>query len=490
MRRGSVQVLRGAAWAALLVLLPVTSMPLVKALVRSSTVASPSILALAVLVIFWLLPYLLRRGRLPVVSIPLFAFVSAAVLSSAAAYFLAAPSFKDHQMLRQIIEAFITLGVGLSYYLVTVTWVTDRERLVFSLRWINLAGGLILLWCLAQALAWFGFGRYPDWMRAFQDQLSLGPMYRGRVTGFALEPSWLAHQLNMLYLPLWLAATLQRWTSYRRKFMGLTVENGLLVGGVLALGLSFSRVGYGAFMLVLTYLFLRYNRRLVSWLQNRLTVKTGRRPWVRGAVLLALVAVYLLAGFGVLTMFSRLDPRMENVFRTSYWRDGGFLTYANELQFGERAVYWQSGWNIFTDYPILGVGLGNAGFYFQEHLPAYAWKMVEVRRLMYRVNELPNTKNLWVRLLSETGLVGFSVFVSWLVVLWRSARYLITQHADALIKVLGMSGMFVLLGLLMEGFSIDSFALPYLWISTGLLTAGFTHFSVLNSGKNNIEAVS
>jgi hypothetical protein len=33
-------------------------------------------------------------------------------------------------------------------------------------------------------------------------------------------------------------------------------------------------------------------------------------------------------------------------------------------------------------------------------------------------------------------------------------------------------GAFVLIALLLEGFSVDSFGLPYLWFSLGLLSAG------------------
>ena len=33
-----------------------------------------------------------------------------------------------------------------------------------------------------------------------------------------------------------------------------------------------------------------------------------------------------------------------------------------------------------------GVGLGNAGFYFAEKIPAYGWNMIEVRQLMFRAS--------------------------------------------------------------------------------------------------------
>jgi hypothetical protein len=38
----------------------------------------------------------------------------------------------------------------------------------------------------------------------------------------------------------------------------------------------------------------------------------------------------------------------------------------------------------------------------------------------------------------------------------------------------GLMGILVMIGFLIEGFSIDSFAMPYLWFSAGIVTAGFS----------------
>ncbi len=470
--------LLAAAWALLLLLLPITSMPLVQKIVRSSTVALPSLLLLAVMLVAWLLPYTLRRRALPKAFLPLAAFFLAALFSWAAAFFLPIPSFKGNRILVEGAQAFITLLIGLSYYLVTSTWVDRPGRLRASLRWINLAGLLVILWSAAQAAAWFSANRYPGWMRDIQDLLSLGPLYRQRVTGFALEPSWLAHQLNMLYLPLWLAATVRRTSAHRVRLLGLSAENLLLAGGLAMLALSFSRVGLLAFLAAFSFVLLRANlwllRHIQRWLALRIRSAWLGRPAGRAllfAVLLgALLVVYAAALIGGLYLFSRSDPRMAEVFNLEFWRDSGFAVYANKLQFGERVVYWQAGWNIFEQHPVLGVGLGNAGFYFRDALAPGAWQLSEVRRLMYQSTGLLNTKNLWTRLLSETGLVGFAFFVSWLYLIAAGARAL-QPRADALSTTVGYAGIFALLALILEGFSIDSFAMPYWWVMFGLVTA-------------------
>jgi hypothetical protein len=90
---------------------------------------------------------------------------------------------------------------------------------------------------------------------------------------------------------------------------------------------------------------------------------------------------------------------------------------------------------------------------------------------MYHASELPNIKSLWVRLLAETGLVGFSLFTCWLYLTWQSAHFLENSASDDRIKMVALAGKFTILGLIFEGFSVDSFALPYLWFAVGLVTA-------------------
>ncbi len=77
--------------------------------------------------------------------------------------------------------------------------------------------------------------------------------------------------------------------------------------------------------------------------------------------------------------------------------------------FAERILYWETGWNIFNDHPLIGVGLGNYGFYFEKYMPAFASALDEPREILFRANYQANNKNLWTRLLSETGIIGFII---------------------------------------------------------------------------------
>jgi O-antigen ligase len=455
----------------LLILLPVTSMPLIRSLVGSTVVAAPSVVLLAIVLAGWVVPYLVKGGKLPLQTIPLLAFFCAVILSFAAALWLPIPPLKDINPITHSITAIITLVVGITFFLIPSIMVKGEESFKSTLRWINLGGILILGWSFLQAAVWFGQGHYWNWMRDFQDLLSLGPLYRARVTGFALEPSWLAHQMNMLYLPLWLASTVQRFSAYRFRFVGLTIENLLAAAGSVTLFLSFSRIGWIAFFLSITYLFILGNMKLVKWIFKRLD-KQGR---LKGRLLAAGVSIllilsYLAAATGVAYVMSRIDPRMKDLFKPNFWQQGTAMVLANQLQFGERVVYWQAGWEVFNRYPVFGVGPGNAGFFFSQTIPSFGWKLIEVRQLMYRAGEIPNSKNLWVRLLAENGIIGLALFLSFAAAILQSCRHLM-DNSSSIAKTIGLMGLFVLMGLLVEGFSIDSFALPYYWISFGLVSS-------------------
>jgi O-antigen ligase len=115
------------------------------------------------------------------------------------------------------------------------------------------------------------------------------------------------------------------------------------------------------------------------------------------------------------------------------------LTLSQRFIFLERMVYWLNGWNVFNQYPWLGVGLGNAGFFFPKLAPSMGWATFEIRNVLYYLTQLPNVKSFWFRLLAETGIIGFSVFITWIYVLFQSAR-VSTRSQNPAIKTMALAG--------------------------------------------------
>ena len=469
-------------WAMGIILLPVTSLPLLVRISGASTVAPPSNLIFLALVLLWLTPYLLTKNRIPVELRLFLIFVAVVILTWLAAFFLPVPPFKGQSMLTKGPDAFITLAMAVTTYMLTASWVAkSRSNLRITFLLINISGLLLLSWSILQAYyIFFNNNLYPVYLYDLQSMFSsrIDGLFPDRVTGLAYEPSWLAHQLNLVYLPLWLSATVMGYSSLRIRLWRFTVENFLLGVGIFTLFISFSRVGWLSFFCVLAYLALLLNlsiaRKIQTWVVSRTQVRSSIRRVLKSSLpvmlILVFLVVYAIALMGFLKVGSRFEPRLERFFNDPF-SAGGVYEIANQLAFAERLVFWSTGWEIFNDHPFLGVGLGNAGFYFPEKMPAFGWALWEVSQVFYYHGYLPNIKSLWVRILAESGLLGFSVFLVWNYLIWLSGR-LARYSKDTAIKMAGLMGHLVIIAFLIEGFSVDSFALPYYWFSAGLLTAG------------------
>lgn len=471
-------------WALLLLALPFTSFPLVTRITGGQMVAVPSgLIALALLTI-WLLPKILGGMAIPKHTLPLFLFVSIAIVSTILGYFSPIPAFKGHTLFKENLESIITLALGVSFYLITLLWLRDKNtKAEFdrTLRLITWGGMLIIAKALFEVLLWKTYGRYPDWFRAIHALFSTGPLFRARVAAFAYEPSWLADQLNLLYIPYWFAAALTRRSAFKRRLWVFQVEDICLTLGAVTLVFTLSRLGYLSLLLMIGVLFLRGTSMAAGWIQRKMTIRSPRfaekrpRALLRLSVYLFIALIYLGLLLAAVYALSRLDYRNEEIFDVDLSKFN-LLKYAEDLSFGARVSYWITGWNIFSHSPILGVGLGNAGFYFPENLPPYAWRLTEVWELLFHTDNLLNIKSLWFRILAETGILGFSAFVAFLAVILAIIA-LLRHREDRLAKTLHWMGLFAFVAFLIEQLSLDSFALPYFWISFGLVAAGYEYFN-------------
>ena len=478
-------------WFLVIIALPVTSFPLL-AQMTGAIVAPLSALPLAILLIVWFVPFLLEKGKLPVEIIPFLYFVLVALIISSAAFFLNGYYDRGRDFFDQSLRAFITVGIGLSFYLVFSSFPNSEERIRQTLRFITIMGAILIPWTLFEVAMLRKYDLvmgFPDWVMRIRTALAVqspNTAYTNRVTGFAYEPSWFVRIFGLVLFPIWLSAVFQRKSLFRFRIWVFQLEDLLMVAGLIVFGFSSPRIGLLAFLASLAYLVIlllqRLNRRVTAWV-----LKRRKRPpkhlllmkLLLGALIVLIVFV-LVAGalMAYITAASSWDLRFElllvqysldriKLFPLSETR---LIYLARDLAFFERAIFWFGGWHIFNDYPF-GVGLGNAGFYFFDHMNGAGMESYEVRNLAYRANYLANTKNMWTRLLSETGFIGLTVFLVWLLVLWRSAK-LIRKSSSGTMQILGLAGQLFLLANLFELFSMDSFAMPDQWVMAGLISAG------------------
>ena len=183
------------------------------------------------------------------------------------------------------------------------------------------------------------------------------------------------------------------------------------------------------------------------------------------ALLLLIVPVYLVGARNA--FFARV---------WEYWGQenatlSGYLSY---LGFDARLAYSQAAYNTYLAYPVFGVGLGNYGFYFKDMLPyTPLYEIPEVLNMVTPEagrDRLITSKNLYLRLLAETGIIGAIAFLAFIITLAGNALSLWLAPKREW-KYWGAASLSGLMAFLLCAFTYDSFVIPNMWVVFGMITS-------------------
>lgn len=468
-------------WKTLLFFLPISSFTLLSKLFGGTSVAPFAVIPTVTILIFWWLPVFIKKGfKLPYQLKPLLIFFFFGIISTLLSVFHTIPTFRDIPWARNIAEVLVTFSMGVAFYLVTIFVVNSPERLRSALRWITIGGIILMAYSWMQYGSWIVLGRFPVWMKRIQSFISSsGMLFQQRASGLTYEPSWLAHELNLVYIPIWLGLSISGQSIFKKKlFKKIEYEKLLLILAAGTLFISFSRIGWITMIILASYVFFRLTNTWIKGLSAKqkdrnISLIPARQLLFRLGVwfglLAGLMAVILFAGI----VLTRIDPRMAGLFDIQRFRVYGFMGWAAKLSFAERIIYWMAAYNVFKIFPMLGAGFGLPGYYFPMTVPYFGSRLPEINKVVLTQNFIPNAKNLWVRLLSETGIVGFALFSSWVLTHWRNADDLDRISSPGLLKAMGLVGKLIVIAMIVEGFSLDTFGLPYFWIGLGLIASSW-----------------
>jgi O-antigen ligase len=400
-------------------------------------------------------------------------FVIVALISTLLASLQGLESLQGITPAARTFRVLVTLGVGSSIYLLVTLWPENENDLKFSLRWLYAGFSLALLWGTLQMVYVINFiPRWFDLLSRAQQYISIRKLFVNRVSGLTYEPNWFADQISFLLLPWLLAAVLSGFTVFRWRWRWLTIELFLLVWALVILPFTFSRAGLLVmiFLVVVGVLFFRSSKEKLQ------VERPGRKfPWRRifeVAILLAVLVVLIFFAGSRNDLFARIWQYWERAPREGYIPY--FVNYLEFLGFGARFTYMETAYRIFDQNPVLGVGLGNYAFYFNENLPDRPLATVpEVLRLVVPESvgaRLITPKNLVIRILAETGILGLSTFIAFIMAVLGSALYMWFSPLKE-VKFWGNAGLLGLIAFGLVAFSFDSFAIPNMWVVFGLITA-------------------
>ena len=224
------------AWGLLLLLLPITSLPLLADLVGGSTVNPAAVMPLILLVVIWIIPYFIQKGSLNLEVVPLVGFIAVALMTSILAHFNSILPWKGQTVLSREFGSWLTLLAGFAFYIVTLTMVSDKAKLTQTVKIINIGAAMMLVWALIQGgYIFFRNGNFPVVIQRVHEFISIRDIHSKQITGFAYEASWFCHQLNMFYFPIWLGAILYLKSFYKRRIGKFSIEVMLFLIGVVAL---------------------------------------------------------------------------------------------------------------------------------------------------------------------------------------------------------------------------------------------------------------
>jgi O-antigen ligase len=207
----------------------------------------------------------------------------------------------------------------------------------------------------------------------------------------------------------------------------------------------------------------------IGFRKEKLARKRVRFTLLRQVLLIILILILIL---GIIFIVAQKNNYFSRLW--SYWTDdeseGTYLYY---IAFSQRFTYWETAIRIFTEYPVFGIGLGNFTYYFQDYLPDRQYRNPElIMKLVPEKgrNQVVTVKNFCLRILTETGIFGVSVFVSFLIALGGCVWYLLSASDPGWV-FFGRAGLLGLVSFAFVTLSIDSFAIPNTWVVFGLITS-------------------
>jgi len=360
------------------------------------------------------------------------------------------------------IRALATLFIGLAFF-VSAMWMNkDEADFRFTVRWLLAGLCLDLAWSGLQAVTFYTGLLKKEMVTHWQLAFSMRELVRtNRISGLAYEPAWLAGQLATTFLPFLFAAVLTDFRITRLKWL----EPVLLALSSLVLLATYSRGGLLITVAVAGITLLLFGRNLIR----------GAWTWFvggfRGRMLDILFRVgMIVAILGMLTGAALFLGR-KNFFRRLWETEAQTLSeYIVDINAGARGAYTTGALAAFEKYPLTGTGLGASGFYIYQNLPDWALTTVpEIAKQLNPENRLyPNPKNLYVRLLAETGLIGFFLFIAFQFYILGDILSLLRRN-ESWARFAAVAGVFAWLAITFYNLTQDSLTTPNIWLVPGIL---------------------
>lgn len=367
------------------------------------------------------------------------------------------------------IRALVTLIIGIAFFVSAVWMNKDEEDLRFTVQWIFAGLCLNIAWSGLQAVTFYTGLLEKEMVTHWQLAFSMRELVRtNRISGLAYEPAWLAGQIATTFFPFLFAAVLTKYRLTRLSWL----EPALLVLTTLVLLATYSRGGLLIVVGTSGLMMLLFGRDILKGMWAWFIGGFKERRFMSFIFRLSIIIAFVGIIVGAFVFLSQ-----KNYFRRLWEINADSLSeYIVDINAGARGAYSVGALGAFSEYPLTGVGLGGSGFYIYQNLPDWALTTVpEIAKQLNPSNRLyPNPKNLYVRLLAETGLFGFVLFIAFLFNVLGDSLSLFKRN-EPWARFAVVAGVFAWVAIALYNFTQDSLTTPNIWIVPGILVGLATH---------------
>ena len=345
--------------------------------------------------------------------------------------------FRVGGLTRESVRALWTLFTCIGFYFVILSWVDSPQRARRVLRLLLFSTIVTAAFAAFQEIIgdytslWLSLNPPPEWVGLME----------GRAPSFFANPNFLAGYLNLI-IPFSLACWVLGKGRWRRLGAWTT---GL---GVVALLCTQSLGGLIAFAAIVVLSILCF-------------AGNGKKK-------LALLATVCIIAAGFYFASGILNPSHE----------GQAFAYDQSI----RLVLWGIAWDLFSGSPLFGVGWGNFNALYGPYVANISW----IRAGQFEVH------NIYLQLLSETGIIGFGAFF-WL--MFRAGQQAFRQlhcSVQAVDKALAFGILGAILSVLSHGFVDFFFQVSpqcgtLFWVLLALLVARGQELSETSAGARGLR---
>jgi len=170
----------------------------------------------------------------------------------------------------------------------------------------------------------------------------------------------------------------------------------------------------------------------------------------------------LIVGSGILFLSFAIRKNILLIILERYFS----IQIMHDISTFERATMIITQLNIFKKFPILGVGLGNFGFYYNKFKPDWGYAVAESGKSFFP------SQNIYGEIMAETGILGITSFflVLLLVVIIGLKTFKYSKSSFYKATSLGLVSGFV--GYMVTMFAVgDFYNFPFMWVLMGLIVA-------------------